>query len=188
MKGEKFNMLRGEFYDPADPQLTKERRHARLLLRALNRSRPGRPRVRARIIRALFAAVGDDVWIEPPFFCDYGSNIAVGDKVFFNFNCVILDAAAVRIGSRVLFGPAVQLYAATHPLDVAERRLGLELARPIAVGDDVWIGGGAIVLPGVTIGSGTVIGAGSVVTTDIPGGVVAAGNPCKVLREAGNGA
>lgn len=184
MKGEKFNMLRGEFYDPADAQLTQERRRARILLRALNRSRPGRPHVRARIIRELFATVGEDVWIEPPFYCDYGSNIAVGDKVFFNFNCIILDAASVRIGSHVLFGPSVQLCSATHPLTVAERRMGLELAKPIEVGDDVWIGGGAIVLPGVRIGSGSVIGAGSVVTMDVPEGVVAAGNPCTVLHGA----
>lgn len=184
MKGEKFNMLRGEFYDPADPQLTEERRRARLLLKALNRSRPGRPHVRERILKELFGSVGEDVWIEPPFYCDYGSNIALGNEVFFNFNCVILDAAPVRIGSHVLFGPSVQLYSATHPLNVSERRTGLEVARPIAVGDDVWIGGGAIVLPGVTIGSGSVVGAGSVVTMDIPDGVVAAGNPCKVLHEA----
>lgn len=184
MKGEKYNMLRGEYYDPTDPQLTEERRRARILLRALNRSRPGRPQARLRIIKTLFAAVGEDVWIEPPFYCDYGSNIAVGDKVFFNFNCVILDAAAVRIGNHVLFGPAVQLYSVTHPLNMSERRTGLEIAKPIEIGDDVWIGGGAIVLPGITIGSGSVVAAGSVVTSNIPGGVLAAGNPCRVVRDA----
>lgn len=183
MKGEKYNMLRGEFYDPADPQLTEERRRARLLLNALNQSRPGRPQARLRIIKRLFAAVGEDVWIEPPFYCDYGSNIVFGNRVFLNFNCVILDAASVRIGSHVLFGPAVQVYSATHPLSVSERRTGLELAKPVEVGDDVWIGGGAIVCPGVSIGSGSVIGAGSVVTADIPDGVLAAGNPCQVIRK-----
>ena len=121
--------------------------------------------------------------IEPPFFCDYGTNIELGDKVFFNFNCVILDVAKVTIGSNVMFGPAVQIYTATHPMDAEERRSGLEFAKPVRIGNDVWLGGGVIVCPGVTIGDAAVIGAGSVVVRDIPAGVFAAGNPCRVIRE-----
>jgi maltose O-acetyltransferase len=121
--------------------------------------------------------------IEPPFQCEYGCNISLGEQVFFNFNCVVLDVAPVRIGARVLIGPGVQIYTATHPLSAEQRKAGLEAGRRIDIGDDVWIGGGAILCPGVRIGSGSVIGAGSVVTRDLPHGVLAAGNPCRVIRE-----
>lgn len=135
-----------------------------------------------------FAATFSARWarasgLQPPFSCDYGSNIQFGTKVFLNFNCIILDVAPVTIGERVLFGPAVQVYAATHPLGATERRSGLELGKPVVIGDDVWIGGGAIINPGVRIGAGAVIGAGSVVTKDVPGNVFAAGNPCRVIRQ-----
>ena len=123
-----------------------------------------------------------DAWIQPPFYCDYGTNISLGAKVCFNFNCVVLDVMPVTIGDNVLFGPAVQLYTATHPINAAERRTGLELAKPITIGSDVWIGGGTIICPGVTIGDRSVIGAGSVVTRSIPADVTAAGNPCRVIR------
>lgn len=179
---EKEKMLAGALYDPLDPELLRERRRARLLLKALNDTRDDQTDERERLIKELIPSAGTGVWIEPPFYCDYGSNISLGDKVFFNFNCVILDVARVRIGSRVLFGPAVQVYAATHPLSAAERRTGFELGKEIDIGDDVWIGGGAIICPGVRIGRASVIGAGSVVTRDIPDGVFAAGNPCRVLR------
>ncbi|MBS0382540.1 MAG: sugar O-acetyltransferase [Proteobacteria bacterium] len=182
MRTEKDKMLAGELYNPLDPHLSAERRRARLLCQRLNDTRDDQQDERARLIRELIPASGQDTWIEPPFHCDYGSNITLGDEVFFNFNCVILDVAPVRIGSRVLCGPAVQIYAATHPLGAAERRTGLELGKPVEIGDDVWIGGGAIICPGVRIGAGAVIGAGSVVTKDIPDGVFAAGNPCRVLR------
>ena len=119
--------------------------------------------------------------MQPPFHCDYGSNIHLGEKVFFNFNCVVLDVCEVRIGSYTLFGPAVQLLTATHPLN-AELRRKQELGKPIMIGSDVWVGGGAIICPGVTVGSRTVIGAGSVVTRDLPDGVVAVGNPWRVVR------
>ncbi|MFT3775340.1 MAG: sugar O-acetyltransferase [Minicystis sp.] len=175
-------MLAGELYDPLDPQLSDARRRARLLSKALNDTRDDQTEERARLIRELIPAAGAGVWIEPPFHCDYGTNITLGDKVFFNFNCVVLDVAPVRIGSGVLFGPAVQIYAATHPLRAAERRTGLELGRPIEIGDDVWVGGGAILCPGVRIGARSVIGAGSVVTRDVPEGVLAVGNPCRVVR------
>ncbi len=183
MKSQKEKMLGGELYDPLDPQLTAERRRARLLFHALNATRDDQQEERARLIKELIPASGDGTWIEPPFYCDYGTNITLGDRVFFNFNCVVLDVAPVRIGARTLFGPAVQVYAATHPLSAAERRTGLEAGKPVEVGEDVWVGGGAIICPGVRIGARTVIGAGSVVTRDIPDGVFAAGNPCRVIRE-----
>jgi maltose O-acetyltransferase len=182
MQTEKQKMLAGEPYDARDPELSAERRRARLLFKALNDTRDDQPAERAHLVRELLPNAGREVWIEPPFFCDYGTNITLGDRVFFNFNCVILDVAPVTIGSRVLFGPAAQIYAATHPLDAAERASGLESGRPVWIGDDVWIGGGAIVCPGVRIGARTVVGAGSVVTRDLPEDVFAAGNPCRIVR------
>jgi maltose O-acetyltransferase len=152
MRSEKDKMLGGELYDPLDPQLSAERRRARLLCKALNDTRDDQQEERARLIRALIPASGRDIWIEPPFYCDYGSHITLGDKVFFNFNCVVLDVAPVRIGSGVLVGPAVQIYAATHPLRAAERRTGLEYGKAVDIRDEVWIGGGAIICPGVRIG------------------------------------
>ena len=128
------------------------------------------------------AAGGDDVWIQPPFFCDYGSNIYLGRKCYFNFNCVLLDVCNIRIGDYSIFGPNVQIYTATHPFE-AELRRTQEFGKPVTIGSDVWVGGGAIICPGVTIGSRTIIGAGSVVTRDIPDAVFAAGNPCRVIRE-----
>jgi maltose O-acetyltransferase len=185
MTTEKEKMLRGELYDPLDPQLCDERRRARMLIQALNSVAEDDAEARRRIICDLIPAAGANFWLQPPFYCDYGSNITLGENVFFNFNCVILDVAPVRIGSRVMFGPAVQIYAATHPMLAEERSRGLELGSPVAIGDDVWIGGGAIVCPGVQIGSRTVIGAGSVVTKSIPEDVFAAGNPCRVIRAIG---
>ncbi|MBD7977919.1 sugar O-acetyltransferase [Pseudomonas sp.] len=182
MKTEKEKMLDGELYDPRDPQLCAQRQQARLLLKRFNDTGDDQREARAQLLGLLIPDQGSNAWIEPPFFCDYGSNITLGDDVYFNFNCVVLDVAAVRIGSRVLFGPAVQVYAATHPLGAIERQSGLELGKPIEIGDDVWIGGGAILCPGVRIGAGTVVGAGSVVTRDLPAGVLAAGNPCRVVR------
>lgn len=181
MKTEKQKMLAGEMYDPLDPQLTRERLRARNLCLRLNATREGETQQRAAILHELLG-VASDVWMQPPFFCDYGTNIHLGRKVFFNFNCVVLDVMPVRIGDHTLFGPAVQIYTATHPVDAEQRRAGLEFAKPVQIGADVWVGGGAIICPGVRIGSRTVIGAGSVVTRDIPDDVIAAGNPCRVLR------
>lgn len=183
MLTEKQKMLTGEMYDAADPQLTADRRRARDLCKSLNDSTDSEQELRERIIRELFGSAGDAVWIEPPFYCDYGFNITLGSKVYFNFNCVILDPASVIIGSNVLFGPAVQVYTASHPMSASERRTGLEFARPVEIGSDVWVGGGAIICPGVRIGPGSVIGAGSVVTHDIPAGVFASGNPCRIIRQ-----
>lgn len=182
MKTEKQKMVAGEAYDPMDAQLHQERRQARLWLKAFNDMPEDREADRMRVLRQLIPNAGAGLGIQPPFYCDYGSNITIGDRVFFNFNCVILDVAPVHIGSRVMFGPAVQVYTATHPLEAAQRSSGVEYGKPIRIGDDVWIGGGAVVCPGVRIGSRSVIGAGAVVTRDVPDGVFAAGNPCRVIR------
>lgn len=182
MRSEREKMLAGELYDPLDRDLVNARDRARDLCLDLNATRESHHEERRRILRELLGAGGDDVWLQPPFFCDYGSNILLGKKCFFNFNCVVLDVCLVRVGDHTLFGPAVQIYTATHPLN-AELRRSQEFGRPVEIGSDVWVGGGAIIRPGVTIGSRCVIGAGSVVTRDIPAGVFAAGNPCRVIRE-----
>jgi maltose O-acetyltransferase len=181
MRSEKEKMLAGELYDPLDPELAAARERARDLCQDLNATRESDQSSRRRILAELFGQGGDSVWMQPPFYCDYGSNIELGQRVFFNFNCVVLDVCSVRIGNFSLFGPAVQIYTATHPLE-AELRRRQESGKPIEIGSDVWVGGGAIICPGVKIGSKTVIGAGSVVTRDVPDGVFAAGNPCRVIR------
>lgn len=179
---EKEKMLAGMLYDASNPILTAERRRARILMKQFNDSWDDEEELRAKVLSELIGSYGEGLWIEPPFYCDYGSNIEVGNKVFFNFNCIILDVCKVTIGSRTMFGPNVQIYTATHPLNAAKRAEGPEAGKPITIGKDVWIGGGAILCPGVTIGDRTVIGAGSVVTKDIPSDVFAAGNPCKVIK------
>ena len=179
---EREKMLAGELYDPLDADLVAARRRARDLCQTLNATRESDEDERRRILRGLFGAGGESVWLQPPFFCDYGANIQLGERVFFNFNCVVLDVCPVRIGDFSLFGPAVQIYTPMHPMNAAERRRA-EFGKPVDIGSDVWVGGGAIILPGVRIGSGAVIGAGSVVTRDVPAGVFAAGNPCRVIRE-----
>jgi maltose O-acetyltransferase len=182
MTTEHQKMLNGELYDPLDPDLAAARERARDLCQALNATRESEQEERRRILRDLFGRGGDSVWMQPPFFCDYGSNIELGERVFFNFNCIVLDVCPVRIGSFTLFGPAVQIYTPMHPFN-AELRRRQEYGKPVEIGSDVWVGGGAIILPGVRIGSRTVIGAGSVVTRDVPDDVFAAGNPCRVIRE-----
>ena len=183
MASEWEKMVSGQLYDPSDPALVAARRRARDLLKALNEPGDAESDQRERILGELVGATGEGLTIEPPFFCDYGSNITAGRNVYFNFNCVVLDVAPVRIGDHVLFGPSVQIYTATHPLSARERRGGLEAAEPIEIGSDTWVGGGAILLPGIRIGARSVIGAGSVVTKDIPEDVFAAGNPCRIIRE-----
>jgi len=179
---EQQKMLAGQLYDPTDPDLAAARSRARDLCQMLNATREAQQDERRELLRALFGKGGDTVWMQPPFFCDYGANIELGERVFFNFNCVVLDVCPVRIGDFTLFGPAVQIYTPLHPLN-AELRRKQEFGKPIDIGADVWVGGGALILPGVKIGSRSVIGAGSVVTRDIPEGVFAAGNPCRVIRE-----
>jgi maltose O-acetyltransferase len=182
MRSEKEKMLAGELYNPLDAELVAARDRARDLCRDLNVTREQDKELRRRILRELFGSGGDSVWMQPPFFCDYGANIRLGTKCFFNFNCIVLDVCEVRIGDFTLFGPAVQIYTATHPMNAVLRRTQ-EFSKPIAIGSDVWVGGGAIICPGVKIGDRAVIGAGSVVTRDVPAGAFAAGNPCRVIRE-----
>jgi maltose O-acetyltransferase len=175
-------MLAGELYDPFDPELVSARERARDLCQTLNATREAQQDGRRGMLRDLFGKGGDTVWMQPPFFCDYGSNIELGERVFFNFNCIVLDVCLVRIGDFSLFGPAVQIYTPMHPFN-ADLRRREEFGKPVDIGSDVWVGGGAIILPGVRIGSRAVIGAGSVVTRDVPENVFAAGNPCRVIRE-----
>ena len=175
-------MLAGALYDPFDPELVAARERARDLCQTLNATREAQQDDRRGMLRELFGTGGDTVWMQPPFFCDYGANIELGERVFFNFNCIVLDVCLVRIGDFSLFGPAVQIYTPMHPFN-AELRRREEFGKPVDIGSDVWVGGGAIILPGVRIGSRAVIGAGSVVTRDVPERVFAAGNPCRVIRE-----
>jgi maltose O-acetyltransferase len=182
MRSETEKMLAGELYDPLDPDLVHARDRARDLCQDLNATREADQETRRRILKDLFGSGGDSVWMQPPFYCDYGGNIRLGERVFFNFNCVVLDVCRVTIGDFTLFGPAVQIYTATHPMNAALRRKQ-EFGKPVTIGSDVWVGGGVVICPGVTVGSRVVIGAGSVVTRDIPDGVFAAGNPCRVIRE-----
>jgi maltose O-acetyltransferase len=182
MKTEKEKMLAGELYNALDKELSEERLKARLLIKELNDTREDETGERNRILKELLPNAGEGLWLQPPFYCDYGYNITLGKNVFFNFNCIILDVAPVIIGSRTLFGPNVQIYTATHPVNYKERASGLEFAKPITIGEDVWVGGSVVICPGVKIGDRSVIGAGSVVTRDIPDDVFAAGNPCRVIR------
>ena len=175
-------MLAGELYDPLDPELVAARGRARDLCQALNGTRESQQAERRRVLRELFGEGGDSAWMQPPFYCDYGVNIRLGTRVFFNFNCIVLDVCEVRIGDFTLFGPGVQILTPLHPFDAALRRKQ-EFGKPVDIGADVWVGGGALILAGVRVGSRAVIGAGSVVTHDIPEGVFAAGNPCRVIRD-----
>lgn len=181
MPSEKQKMLSGALYDASDEELTQARIHARQLLAEFNRPVNGGTTRSGKELRALISQSGASSSIQPPFYCDYGTNIRLGEGVYMNFNCVVLDVCHVSIGSRTLIGPAVQIYAATHPMSAEGRASGLEAGKPVTIGEDVWIGGGAIICPGVTIGRGSVIGAGAVVTRDIPEGVFAAGNPARVI-------
>jgi len=182
MPTEREKMLAGELYDALDPELVRAREHARDLCQALNATRERDVDERRRLVGELFGRGGDTVWLQPPFFCDYGGNIELGARVFFNFNCVVLDVCRVTVGDYTMFGPGVQILTPMHPLDAAARRT-TEYGRPVTIGADVWVGAGALILPGVTVGERTVIGAGSVVTRDVPAGVFAAGNPCRVIRK-----
>ena len=184
MLSEREKMLAGELYDAADPDLVERRARARDLCLVLNATREEESDRRRALLLELLGAGGDTASIQPPFFCDYGENITLGERVFFNFNCVVLDVCSVRIGDYTMFGPAVQIYTPLHPFN-AEARRAKEYGKPVIIGSDVWVGGGALILPGVTIGDRAVIGAGSVVTRDVPAGVFAAGNPCRVIREIG---
>lgn len=182
MKTEREKMLAGELYNALDAELVAGRAKARDLCWALNKTLEAEQDERRRILTELIGRGGDSVWMQPPFYCDYGANISLGERVYFNFNCVVLDVCPVKIGDFTFFGPGVQILTPLHPLN-AELRRREEFGKPIEIGSDVWVGGGALILAGVRIGSRSVIGAGSVVTRDIPEGVIAVGNPCRVLRE-----
>ncbi|MFC7548176.1 sugar O-acetyltransferase [Plantactinospora sp. GCM10030261] len=182
---QKDRMLAGEPYIADDPDLVADLKRAASLMERFNASSVDRPEERARLLATLLGAVGDGVEVRPPLYVDYGYQTTIGDRTFVNYGAVLLDVARIGIGADVQIGPNVQLLTPTHPVEPGPRRDRWESARPITIGDNVWLGGGAIVLAGVTIGSDTVVGAGSVVTRDLPAGVVAVGNPARVLREIG---
>jgi len=180
---EKEKMIAGEMYAAFTPQLLSERRTCREIVYDYNSTRPNERKKRDEMIRKLFGHFGENSVIETPFQCDYGYNVHWGSNSFANYNLVLLDTCPIYVGDYVLMGPDVKLYAATHPIDPQERLDGLEYGKPIRIGNNVWIGGGVIIVAGVTIGDNSVIGAGSVVVKDIPANVVAVGNPCKVIKQ-----
>ncbi|WP_204139029.1 sugar O-acetyltransferase [Halomicronema sp. CCY15110] len=179
---EREKMLANQPYLANDPELVALRLAAARQLHCFNQSAPDETVTRSQIIQTLFDTVGEGCEIYPPFHCDYGQHIKAGQNLYINVNCTILDCNWVTIGDNVLIGPNVQLYTAYHPVDPQVRLTGVEMAAPIAIGNNVWLGGGVMVCPGVTIGDGSTIGAGSVVTKSIPANVVAVGNPCRVMR------
>lgn len=179
---EREKMIIGECYNANDRELVDARQNARRLTKMFNDSLPEEGSKRKRIIEKLFGKTGDKFYIESPFHCDYGFNIEWGENSYANFDCIILDCAPVKIGKNVLIAPNVRIFTATHPIDPRLRLQGVEFAKPVTIEDNVWIGGGTIINPGVTIGENSVIGSGSVVTKSIPPSVVAAGNPCKVIK------
>jgi maltose O-acetyltransferase len=176
-------MLAGELYRAWDAELVAERARARRLAARYNATTQDDEDERRALLRELAPEAHPEAWIEPPFHCDYGWNLSLGERSFMNFGCVALDCARIEIGPLTKLGPHVQLCAATHPLDPRERESGLEYALPISIGRNAWIGAAAVIGPGVTIGDDSVIGAGSVVLADVPGGVVAVGSPARVVRE-----
>ncbi|HEY1212352.1 MAG TPA: sugar O-acetyltransferase [Bryobacteraceae bacterium] len=182
MSSERGKMLAGELYNALDPALVQERDRTHDFCQMLNATREGDRELRRQLLTEIFGKGGDTVWLQPPFFCDYGSNIELGERVFFNFNCIVLDVCKVVIGDYAQFGSVVQILTPLHPLN-AELRRKQEYGAPVMIGADVWVGSGAIILPGVTIGSRTVVGAGSVVSRSLPENVLAVGNPCRVIRE-----
>lgn len=175
-------MQSGEVYDATYEPFIELLKATRRKIRCYNTTEPEETQSLTEQLREILGSSGERININQPFRCDYGCNIHVGEDFFANFNFTVLDEAPVVIGNNVFVGPNVSIYTACHPLDPAERRAGIEWAEPVVIGDDVWIGGSTTILPGVTIGAGTTIGAGSVVTKDIPGGCVAVGNPCRVIR------
>jgi acetyltransferase-like isoleucine patch superfamily enzyme len=180
---DKEKMLKGQLYQAFTEELSRERQKAKELLWEYNLSPPGAIEKRKEIITRLLGKVSSNFWIEPPFYCDYGYNITIGENFYANYNCTILDCAQVIIGDNVMCGPNVSLFTAGHPLDFQIRNQGWEYAYPIIIGNNVWLGGGGIVNPGITIGDNAVIGSGSVVTKDIPANSLAVGNPCQVIRK-----
>lgn len=183
METEKQKMISGKLYKAFGEELLQERQHAKEEIFDFNALRPSAIEDRNKILRNLLGKTKTTFFIEPPFRCDYGYNIELGENFYANYNLVILDCAKVKIGDNVLIGPNVAIYTAGHPLDFKTRNNELEYAYPITIGNNVWIGGNVVINPGVSIGNNTVIGSGSVVTKNIPDNVIAVGNPCKVLRK-----
>ncbi|MGA9287470.1 MAG: maltose acetyltransferase domain-containing protein [Anaerobacillus sp.] len=180
---EKEKMIRGDLYEPADPELVRDRLHARKMTRLFNQTTEADIEERTRLLKDFFGSTKENVYIEPSFKCDYGYNIHVGENFFANFDCVMLDICEIRFGDNCMLAPGVHIYAATHPLHPVERNSGKELGKPVTIGDNVWIGGGAIINPGVAIGDNAVIASGAVVTKDVPASVVVGGNPARVIKE-----
>ncbi|OHX48075.1 sugar O-acetyltransferase [Cytobacillus oceanisediminis] len=183
MKTEKEKMLAGEMYDPADPVLLKEREEARGKVRIYNQTLETEGEKRTKLLKELLGSTGKNVYMEPNIRFDYGYNTHVGENFFANFDCTILDVSEVRFGDNCMLAPGVQIYTATHPLHPADRNSGREYAKPIMFGNNVWIGGSAVINPGVTIGDNVVIASGAVVTTDVPDNVVVGGNPAKIIKQ-----
>jgi maltose O-acetyltransferase len=181
MQSEKAKMLAGELYVADCPELAADNARANAWMDRFNARLSMPPEARHAMLRELFASVGDGAFVRPPFHCDYGYNISLGRGAFLNFGCIVLDVAEVSIGEMTQVGPGVQILTADHPRDPEQRRQRLELGRPVRIGGNVWIGGGALILPGVTIGDDAIIGAGTVVTRDVPPGATAVGNPARVL-------
>jgi maltose O-acetyltransferase len=180
--GQKAKMLAGELYLASDPELAADHSRAQSILARFNASRADEDALRLELLTELFGHLGEGAVVKPTLRCDYGYNISIGARTFVNYDSVLLDCNRITIGEEVQIAPGVHIYTATHPIIAAIRRSGLEYALPVTIGNGVWLGGGAIVCPGVTIGENTVVGAGSVVTRTLPAGVVAAGNPCRVIR------
>ena len=180
---EKELMLSGQLYIANDAELAKDNAKARRLTRLINMATEEQAEYRLQLFRELFGNIGQTFWIEPPFRTDYGCNTYIGDNFYANYDCIFIDVAPIHIGNNVFFGPRVCLYTAGHPVDAEVRSTQLEYGKSINIGNDVWIGGNTVVNPGVTIGDNVVISSGSVVTKDIPGGVIAAGVPCRVIRK-----
>lgn len=186
MRTEKEKMLAEDLYRASSPELREDARKSRQLTRLFNETTEEQQEYRKTLLKEMFKATGENIYIEPPFRCDYGTNTTIGNNFYANFDCVFLDVAPIVIGENVMFGPKVNLLTPGHPIDEMIRNSGLEFGKKITIGDNVWIGGNAVVNPGVTIGNNTIIGSGSVVTKDIPDNVIAAGNPCKIIREITN--
>lgn len=182
MKTEFEKMTAGEMYNPADVSCTQGRDRGRVFIRRYNQTKEDEQELRRELLREYLGTVGEKCYVEPPFRCDYGSNVHLGENFYCNFECLMLDSAPIRIGRNVMLGPGVHIYTACHPLPATERNSGQEFARPVSIGNDVWVGGRAVICPGVNIGDGAVIGAGSVVTRDVPANTVVAGNPARPIR------
>ena len=179
---EKERMLSEKLYIPKDEALAADCARSRRLVRLINGTTEEQAEYRVQLFKELFGRTGENLWVEPPFHCDYGCHISVGENFYANFDCIILDVCDVTIGDNVFLAPRVCIYTAGHPIDAGVRRRQLEYGKKVVIGNDVWVGGNTVINPGVTMGDNVVIGSGSVVTKDIPSGVIAAGNPCRVLR------